>query len=479
MDDNLYKDVYKELNKIYNKLKSKAANGETQKTNESKTNQINIMTLIGYIKNLIDSAILNLAEKKANDYINDGNKKNEIFECEPLMQKYEAQIREHIKMEQELKLIAETFQEQNEELENEVAKYKGKLQLQSEHVDDSNLKNEINSLKKLNKTYKEQIDQHNLNEKKLKTQLGLKEKEIIIIETKHKEEIKNLKLRISNLEKLHSSEPKLDTQRKNSSGTKLNIHRKITDLQTINAYGNYKKLPPTLNNLNTTDKNGYNNKLNNSHKKLNSSAMKNNSIKSIRSISANRTSASTGSKKIIRNTSGNKQPINSNSNYSKYCYSMVTKGNEHNKEEKNKKFNIFFKDFLNEMDQKRNKKAHARNKSTGEIIGIKRGNPISKDPSKNSLQSINMKLAKFRDKKFSTIEKNETNCNRSALDIASSSNYSNTIKQEIYSYHSKQQMPKKKAKKVGKNMLLNRSAKNLGEDYFLKSSNSRIESLKK
>ena len=153
-----------------------------------------------------------LVEEKINDY--NQQKENKPQEYETILVKYENDIRGHIKIEQQLKLLCESLQSEIEDLEKEneilLSKLnKNKKQLSNEISDDESFKKE--NIKKENKEEEKEkkelklelkntlfllkkYEEQNLNlsncEKKLKNLLIKKEKEYLENENKLKEEIK-------------------------------------------------------------------------------------------------------------------------------------------------------------------------------------------------------------------------------------------------------------------------------------------------
>ena len=78
------------------------------------------LLLINYIKNSFDIIVKNLLEEKANIY--NEERDNTRQEYETVLIKYEADIREHIKIEHQMKLYIDSLETEKEEL-----KYKNKL----------------------------------------------------------------------------------------------------------------------------------------------------------------------------------------------------------------------------------------------------------------------------------------------------------------------------------------------------------------
>ena len=145
------------------------------------------MTLIKYIKDSIDITISKLAEKKANEYM---SKENGNQDYESLLIKYEKDIRGHIKTEHQLKLYADSLQNNIEEIEKE----------KKELNDIINIKNnEINKIKKefnyLKKTF--EIQKKNFNEIEMKIKNNF-----IKFEKKYRNEIESLNKKVNYYENL-------------------------------------------------------------------------------------------------------------------------------------------------------------------------------------------------------------------------------------------------------------------------------------
>lgn len=158
--------------------------------NLSSKNELN---LIKYIKDSIDAIILNLAEKKINEYNNKYTGQNIQEDYESMLIKYEKDIRGHIKTEHQLKLYADSLQSNIEDLEKEKKelKYNNNYRDIIIKKDDeiNNLKKEINYNKKIIKTYEEKNNKLLDNEKKFKNLL-------LKIEKKYKNEIESLNKKI-------------------------------------------------------------------------------------------------------------------------------------------------------------------------------------------------------------------------------------------------------------------------------------------
>jgi hypothetical protein len=105
---------------LYLNLKYYSSNKKSQKKEEDieYLSSLNEISLIKYIKDSIDSIILEIVEKKINDY---NKKSNEHIQqdYEAMLIKYEKDIRGHIKTEHQLKLFADSLQNNIEDLEKE------------------------------------------------------------------------------------------------------------------------------------------------------------------------------------------------------------------------------------------------------------------------------------------------------------------------------------------------------------------------
>ena len=157
---------------------------------------LNELNLIKYIKDSLDATITSMVEKKINDYTKKHTLENIQTDYESMLIKYEKDIRSHIKTEHQLKLYADSLQNNIEELErdNNNINYKDIIKEKNDIIRE--LKNELNYNKKLLKSYEEQNKKLSDSEKKLK---NIAQK----IEKKYKKEIENLtkKIKIYEIEK--------------------------------------------------------------------------------------------------------------------------------------------------------------------------------------------------------------------------------------------------------------------------------------
>lgn len=168
-------------------------NGQKIEDDIENLTSMNELGLIKYIKDSIDALILNLAEKKINEYNNKYTEQNIQEDYESMLIKYEKDIRGHIKTEHQLKLYADSLQSNIEDLEKEKKElnYKNNYREIIIKKDDEiiDLKKEINYNKKIIKSYEEKNNKLIDNEKKLKNLL-------IKIEKKYKNEIETLNKKI-------------------------------------------------------------------------------------------------------------------------------------------------------------------------------------------------------------------------------------------------------------------------------------------
>ena len=204
------------------------------------------MTLIKYIKDSIDITILKLAEKKANEYI---SKENGNQDYESLLIKYEKDIRSHIKIEHQLKLYADSLQNDIEEIEKEREELNDIINIKNNEI--NKIKKELNYLKK---TFEIQKRNFNEIERKIKNNFVKSEK-------KYKNEIELLNKKVNYYENLFMED-------------KENIEKGKIITNTI--YCNSSRLPINSNYLKNEKKNklyrnmnnnfiSYNNSISNSH----------------------------------------------------------------------------------------------------------------------------------------------------------------------------------------------------------------------
>ena len=182
---------------LYMTLKSTGKSKKSSKKEEELEylSSLTEIKLIKYIKDIIDCTILTKVEKKINDYSKKNTIDNIQTDYESMLIKYESDIRGHIKTEHQLKLYADSLQNNIEDLEKEKNEnlynknYKDIIKEKNEII--SELKNEINYNKKLAKSYEDQNIKLAENEKKLK-------KMIVKMEKKYKTEIDELNKKLKN-----------------------------------------------------------------------------------------------------------------------------------------------------------------------------------------------------------------------------------------------------------------------------------------
>ncbi len=112
-------DLYLSLKENLDKEKNK------KKIEEEKDNLklLDDATIIKYIKDSIDCKITMLAEKKVNEYNSKLMSENIQQDYESMLIKYEKDLRSHIKTEHQLKLYAESLQNNIDELEKSKNEY--------------------------------------------------------------------------------------------------------------------------------------------------------------------------------------------------------------------------------------------------------------------------------------------------------------------------------------------------------------------
>ncbi len=104
---------------LYLHLKNHSSNKKNQKTEEDVEHLTSLseLNIIKYIKDSIDAMVLVLAEKKINEYNSQFTNENIQQDYESMLVKYEKDIRGHIKTEHQLKLYADSLQNNIEDLE--------------------------------------------------------------------------------------------------------------------------------------------------------------------------------------------------------------------------------------------------------------------------------------------------------------------------------------------------------------------------
>lgn len=429
--------IFNSLLKIYTKLKKQISKDKNPPKIEQ--TKINTKKLINYIETMIDCSITTIVDKKVNEYISKNKPMSYLEEYEPLLQKYEAEIRDHFKYEHENKLIMEDIQEQNNNLINIIN------ELQNNNSDSviNEQQSEIYELQAINKKYLEQINELTHKETELKLQIIQKEKEILKLDNKYKNEIKSLKQKINTLESIKNISNLVSTNNSNpkTSSTKgISNNSSQNEIQTIQIQVN-KKMPPLLNNVNLLDKSSINSIDSGLNKK-----------KKIRCLSANKVKSNVlNSKNSLKNTFNNTSVSNISTNR-KNSNTGISRSSSNNKKKQKKyfsqlknndKLNYFLQEFYKEKIQKKKINKHIRNKSTGDTasINVKKFQKIIKNKNKNNdishrcISNYNTKKDSHRyinkiefnshNYQFSTI--NGNNVNKSSIDFIYSSDYNNTV----------------------------------------------------
>ena len=198
MKKNIQSSVKTALIKLYLSLKEYIKKGDKDKEKENieYLEAMNEIKLIKYIKEVIDSNILIMAEKKINEYNKRDNNEFVQNDFESMLIKYESDIRGHIKTEHQLKLYSDSLQSNIDELlfekDNLVDYNKNfKDMLAEKNKEINTLKKEINQLKKKIKILEDDKQKSEENDKKLKNI-------IMKMEKKHKMEIDNLNKKLLN-----------------------------------------------------------------------------------------------------------------------------------------------------------------------------------------------------------------------------------------------------------------------------------------
>ena len=147
---------------LYNSLKTKitkktpsSATSSSSKTDNSTSlpSHYDCFTLINYIKECIDVLLQISLNEKIDDYIVVQTEKVAQQEYEPMLMKYESDIRGHIKAEHQLKLYIDNLQYEIEQHEKEKKKYEtiiDKYRKSNYDKEIKELKNEVIVLKKQN-----------------------------------------------------------------------------------------------------------------------------------------------------------------------------------------------------------------------------------------------------------------------------------------------------------------------------------------
>ena len=151
MKKNLSISMKNALIELYLSIKKNYNNNTKNKGDLEYLFKLDEMTLIKYIKDSIDITISKLAEKKTNEYMSK-DKGNQDYES--LLIKCEKDIRGHIKTEHQLKLYADSLQNNIEEIEKEKKELNDIINIKNNEI--NNIKKEYNYLKKTFK-YKKKL----------------------------------------------------------------------------------------------------------------------------------------------------------------------------------------------------------------------------------------------------------------------------------------------------------------------------------
>ena len=148
-----------------------------------KINHLPLSTILDYIKNSIDVIVqIKLNQEIMNSkYNNSDNEETSLEKYEALLRKEEREIRNYISIEHQLRLHCEQLNEKIEELKKENKKLKKQLK-KMKNIE--TIENELENLKTLLHSYEETNLNLSQNEKRLKTQLMLKDKQIYELEQK-------------------------------------------------------------------------------------------------------------------------------------------------------------------------------------------------------------------------------------------------------------------------------------------------------
>ena len=247
-----------EINSNYNRNDNKKNESlnESNINNEYEERKLKLskkseLCLISYIKNSFETLIQLLVEEKVNNY--NERKENQPQEYETLLIKLEKEIRSHIQIEQQLKLFIESLQNNFEDLEKENIILKNKLKIRENYNGNNieekinELKNEIETNKKVLKSYENQNLKLSENERKLKSKLINDFKSFNEKENKYIQEIDSLKKKISNYEKNLNMEENIYKENssnpyryieKNDNKIKNDIQKKILNNRDKNIYVN-------------------------------------------------------------------------------------------------------------------------------------------------------------------------------------------------------------------------------------------------
>ena len=254
MKKNLSKSISmkKALIELYLSIK-KYYNNNTHQGDLEYLFKLDEMALIKYIKDSIDISISKLAEKKANEYMSKKIKENENQDYESLLIKYEKDIRGHIRIEHQLKLYADSLQNNIEELEKEKDELNDIINIKNNEI--NGVKKELNYLKK-----KYEMQKKNFNE------IDKKMKNFAKFEKKYKNEIESLNKKVNYYENLFMENKENNENNENGKVITNTIYCNISRLPIISNYLKNEKENKLYRNMNNNYIYGsYNNSMFNSH----------------------------------------------------------------------------------------------------------------------------------------------------------------------------------------------------------------------
>ena len=438
----------KALIELYLSLKNSFNNDKHEKIKDSLENLLSFdeITLIKYIKDSIDISILTLTEKKLNEYNNKLLNENTQQDYESVLVKYEKDLRGHIRTEHQLKLYADSLQNNIEELEkqkNEFLFYKNDYKgvLKEKNIEINKLKKEIKCNKKIIESYEEQKAKFYENEKKLKNH-------ILKIEKKYKNDIEFLNQKINYYENLFLKEKdNKDKVKKNNT-----------------IYCNYSKYPLYSNKSNDNSKYEVNKNISKIYRNMNNNFIGNNYSNSISNSLPYQNIKKFFSKKLSKFNNNVNENNNQCQNNLKNLKSCTV---EHSPEKKMKNNNNFIpnnsyindskvqEDITNKFTindsslntntksilYKKTKKIYYRHKSIessnkyikNKPLGIIKKILISNNNNNNSMRNINKSLEKQNNNNKSCIIINKAiKSNNNTSTTNSSNNFFNKSNFGIY-----------------------------------------------
>ena len=259
-------------------------------------NSLDDITLINYIQCSFDAIAQSLAEDKVKLYKQ--RKENLPQEYESVLIKYEADIREHIKIEHQMKLYVDSLEAEKSDVQEELKKVKVKMkgllkernqhnymhinkdnntldkeislntlrknneklndQLEGAYKKEKELMKQINDLKNLCKSYEEQTNNLTETTKKLRDRLNEKEKELKEQTEKLKTDIQNLKQKETFYEEKIKELLKVNNVISSYGTTDNKKYTKINNVQN-NNYNNFCNNSQNIHNYN------FNNNINNNY----------------------------------------------------------------------------------------------------------------------------------------------------------------------------------------------------------------------